>query len=326
MKNPLLLQTASMAGGLLLGMILLAPAVGGVAKGGVAEEGVMEEKAPDIRGRIPLDEFVIQAHRGGGSRQPENTLETCHFAWRLGVVPEVDIRQTKDGVVVAFHDKNFKRLVKGASPELQKKSVETLAWNELKQLDVGAYLGARFAGRHPPKVSSIFAAMRGHPRRWLYLDIKKVALRKLADMVKEHDIEKQVIMASTHHKLIREWKKLVPRSQTLLWMGGSDASKVKRFEELEKADFEGITSLQIHVKNIDLDSETKPFTPSPRFLLSVGKTLRSRKITFQSLPWGCSEAKVYHKLMDLGVESFASDSPEVTLKAVRDYYEHKDKR
>jgi hypothetical protein len=33
-----------------------------------------------------------------------------------------------------------------------------------------------------------------------------------------------------------------------------------------------------------------------------------------------AEPKVYWQLLDLGVAFFATDHPEVTLKAVRDYY------
>jgi hypothetical protein len=37
------------------------------------------------------------------------------------------------------------------------------------------------------------------------------------------------------------------------------------------------------------------------------------------LPWECSDQKAYEKLLALGAESFATDYPEVTLAAVRNY-------
>ena len=44
--------------------------------------------------------------------------------WKLGTYPESDLRATKDGVIVTFHDKNFARVVKDASPELEEKGRE----------------------------------------------------------------------------------------------------------------------------------------------------------------------------------------------------------
>jgi glycerophosphoryl diester phosphodiesterase len=68
-----------------------------------------------IKGHIPPDQFVIQSHRGAGELAEENTPEAFELGWSLGTVPESDVRTTKDGVIVAFHDNNFARVVKDAS-------------------------------------------------------------------------------------------------------------------------------------------------------------------------------------------------------------------
>src|SRR5688500_3272866 len=62
-----------------------------------------------VRGHIPADRFIIQSHRGAGELAPENTIESFELAWKLGTYPEADVRTTKDGVIVAFHDANFAR-------------------------------------------------------------------------------------------------------------------------------------------------------------------------------------------------------------------------
>src|SRR4051812_44789118 len=80
-------------------------------------------EAPDaktqwtVRGHILPNKFVIQSHRGAGVLAPENTLEAFELGWKLGTVPESDLRTTKDGVIVAFHDNNFSRVVKGVSED-----------------------------------------------------------------------------------------------------------------------------------------------------------------------------------------------------------------
>src|SRR5687767_5565917 len=106
------------------------------------------EKEPwTVRGNLPPGDFVVQAHRGAGDLAEENSLEAFQLGWSLRCIPEADIRATKDGVIVAFHDANFARVVKGVSPEMAKLGVEHVTFDELKQLDVGSFKGEQFAGR-----------------------------------------------------------------------------------------------------------------------------------------------------------------------------------
>jgi glycerophosphoryl diester phosphodiesterase len=103
-------------------------------------------------------------------------------------------------------------------------------------------------------------------------------------------------------------------------MGGKQADLNKRFEALRAANFEGITQLQLHVRLNTNNVSAEPFDLSRAFLRSTGSELRQKGILYQSLPWGVAEPEVYWQLLDLGVASFATDHPDVTLKAVRDYY------
>jgi glycerophosphoryl diester phosphodiesterase len=273
-----------------------------------------------VRGHVPQEKFVIQSHRGAGELAPENTLEAFELGWKLGTVPESDLRTTKDGVIVAFHDGNFKRVVKGASRALQKQGVADVTFAELSKLDVGAWRGEGFVGRHVSKIVEVFALMRGKPERRLYLDIKNVDLDQLAAEVRKYEVVGQIIFTTTDYELIQRWKRLVPESQTLHWMGGTEAALKKRLTSLRDANFEGITQLQLHVRLDTNNATAEPFDLSRAFLRSTGEELRGKAILYQSLPWGVAEPKVYWQLLDLGVASFATDHPEVTLKAVRDYY------
>ena len=50
-------------------------------------------------------------HRGDASNYVENTLEAFKSAKSLGYhYIETDLRETKDGKVITFHDKNLKRI------------------------------------------------------------------------------------------------------------------------------------------------------------------------------------------------------------------------
>lgn len=169
--------------------LLLAPSL-------LLAEGNQDSKSSNwsVVDHIPLKSFTIQSHRGAGELAPENTIQAFELGWTLGTVPESDLRTTKDGIIVAFHDENFKRVVKDASPELQKKGVVDLTFEELSKLDVGAWKGEGFAGRRVSKITEVFDLMKGKPKRRLYLDIKNVDLSQLAKEVQSRKIGKQVIL------------------------------------------------------------------------------------------------------------------------------------
>ena len=270
----------------------------------------------------PVDQppFHIQAHRGAGIAMPENTLETFRWSWKRQVTPEADLRTTKDGEIVCFHDANFKRVVRGSDDKTKNSAIESLPLSQIQKLDVGSFRGPQFAGQRVPTLATVFADMGDHPERLLYIDVKTVDLDQLAKLVKKYGVERQVIFTTSDHALIRDWKKRVPESMTLLWNGGSQDVLNRKMDSLRKVDFDGITYLQIHVKVGDL-ADDDPFMPRTEFLKTLGEELASRGIVFQVLPWECADQRAYERLLGLGVDSFATDYPDVTLAAVRSFRE-----
>jgi glycerophosphoryl diester phosphodiesterase len=272
---------------------------------------------------VPLEKFVIQSHRGAGELAPENTIEAFELGWKLGTYPEADVRTTKDGVTVAFHDNDFSRVVKDIPPEMAKLGVANVTFEELSKLDVGSWLGDQFKGRSVSRIATVLELMKGRPDRHLYLDIKNVDLQQLAAEVRKAGVERQVILAAPKIATIREWKSLVPESDTLLWMSGTEKSKRSQIDELRKTNFDGVTQIQVHVR---LPGDAKdiapgePFSPSRAFLIGLSGELAKRGILFQTLPYGAKDPAIYTQLLDAGLASFATDHPEVTLRAVREYY------
>lgn len=279
-----------------------------------------------VRGHVPRDRFVVQAHRGAGELAEENTPEAFELGWKLGCIPEADVRTTKDGVIVAFHDANFARVVRGIDPAKAKQGVKDVTFAELQRMDVGSWKGDAFSGRRVARMSDIFALLERDSSRRLYLDIKQVDLDQLAAEVQQHHVARQVILASTVYDNLRRWKRLLPDSNTLLWMGGTEAKLEQRFEELRQTGFADITQLQIHThlkgpaEEIRRDS-VDPFQESDAFLRAKGEEVRRHGIVYQTLPWGGSTKEIYWKLLDLGFMSFATDHPEVTQQAVGEYYD-----
>jgi glycerophosphoryl diester phosphodiesterase len=301
-------------------------------------------KSWTIADHVPFEQVIVQSHRGAGVLAEENTVAAFELGWKLGTYAESDLRTTTDKVIVTFHDDNFSRVVKGVTPELADKGVKDLTYAELLKLDVGAWKGDGFVGRRISKLNDTFAVMQGKPERHLYLDIKNVDFAQLARDVHAYGVERQIVFASPKPEQIREWRTLVPESDTLLWMRGGDELLRTRIAALRKTNFAGITQLQIHIfPNHTIEAamaiagttpaklgisveqakaSADPFTPSSAFITDLGRELRDHHILFQVLPY-TDDAGVYSLLLDLGVMSFATDHPDITMQEIKAYYTKK---
>jgi hypothetical protein len=165
----------------------------------------------------------------------------------------------------------------------------------------------------------VYDILARHPGRRFYIDIKNVDLKQLAKESKA--VHRQLILASTKYDVIRQWKRLAPKSATLHWMGGTEAALAKRLADLRKTGFADIDQLQVHVRT----AEDGALTPSPQFMLETGEELRRHDILFQALPWDRKDPQICWRLMDLGVASFATDHPDVVMQAICEYYGNKDR-
>lgn len=113
---------------------------------------------------IPGPPLVI-GHRGNRAFAPENTLESFRQAVGLGVDGlEFDVRVTRDGEVVVFHDETVERTTDGRG------RIADMTWDEVRRLDAGAgfvapdgsrpYLGK---GIGVPRLADVLSALPDLP-------------------------------------------------------------------------------------------------------------------------------------------------------------------
>ena len=100
---------------------------------------------------------LVVAHRGGAGLAPENTLAACRRALALGVdAVEIDVRLSRDGVVVVMHDATLDRTTTGQG----RVADHTAA--EMARLD--ATRGARRwrgPAEPPPTLGTVLALLHG---------------------------------------------------------------------------------------------------------------------------------------------------------------------
>ena len=118
---------------------------------------------------------TVIGHRGAPAYAPEHTLQSYELALQQGAdAVEQDLHVTKDGVLVCVHDRTLERTtdVRDVFPKRGREVSEggrsvgrwfvhdfTLA--EIKQLDAGAWFGARFAGARIPTFQEVIDCVAG---------------------------------------------------------------------------------------------------------------------------------------------------------------------
>jgi glycerophosphoryl diester phosphodiesterase len=147
--------------------------------------------------------MIIWAHRGASGHAPENTLAAFEKAMAMGADGiECDLRESREGELVVFHDPTIKRLTRQAG------RVVDLSLSELKQLDIGAWFAPDFAGQRVVTVKELLAQVR--PLVLLNLEIKAAAPQKIVDLVQEKGIADRVIVSSFDHILLKKLRSLHP--------------------------------------------------------------------------------------------------------------------
>jgi len=105
------------------------------------------------------------AHRGASGYAPENTTAAFDLAIEMdadGI--ETDLRLTRDGVVVLFHDPSLDRTTDGRG------EVALLTFRDLQPLDAGRWFHPRFGGLRVPDLRSFLRRYMG--RALLELELK----------------------------------------------------------------------------------------------------------------------------------------------------------
>ena len=153
---------------------------------------------------------LIIAHRGDQSNAPENTLPAFQRAYESGADGiELDVRLTRDGQLVVFHDRGLKRIGK------RRGLVTNTTLDEMRELDVGAWFGPEYRGERPPTLDEVFELL---PADFLInvemkavIDGMKVIAHKVAEVARRHQRWGSTLVASFNPISLWELRKIEPR-------------------------------------------------------------------------------------------------------------------
>ena len=275
--------------------------------------------------------YRSQVHRGGGARsRPDNSLETFLWCWGHGMAPEADARLTKDGVAIAMHDNNLRRIGRGISKELSDTPIKDLTWDQVRDVDTGSYLGEEYSSTRLTTMEAVFACMKGRPERLLYVDEKGAPPELIARLAEKFGVIEQTYYCSSNWRLIPRWRKIAPKGRSMVWLGNFPKSNSpeniaktetfvqKRLDEMAATGFDGIDQVQIHVRT-DLKLED-PFCPSTPFLKRAIELLHRHGVSAQTVTWTEGTNKdVHRRLWALGFDNFTTDYPEVFFELAEEF-------
>ena len=87
----------------------------------------------------------VIGHRGAKAYAPENTLASIHVAADLGIEwVEIDVKLTKDGTAIIFHDDELDRCTNMSG------LVAQTDWETISELDAGTWFSESFMGEKIP--------------------------------------------------------------------------------------------------------------------------------------------------------------------------------
>jgi glycerophosphoryl diester phosphodiesterase len=135
----------------------------------------------------PRRRVQVMAHRGAMGQAPENTAEALERSIGDGIEwVEVDVRLTRGGQHILFHDETLERMTDGSGP------VAALTLEELKRLDAGSKFARRFASSRILTLSEALHLAKGRVN--LYLDCKKIDAPKFAREILDAGMEAQAVV------------------------------------------------------------------------------------------------------------------------------------
>ncbi len=269
------------------------------------------------------ESFDTEAHRGGRGLMPENTVASMKNGLAFGVKTlEMDVVITKDKKVILSHEPFFNSEITtkpGGSfvkPEEEKElNIYKMDYEEVLKYDVGLKLHPRFPKQEKiaatkPLLSDVFDAVKTYmkeakrPYPFFNIETKsqpasdniyhpepKEFVDLLMAVIKEHGMEKQVIIQSFDFRTLQYLHKQYPHIKTAMLVEADDNRSFRK----QLADL-GFT----------------PTIHSPAYELVTDNLIKEcHEKNIQIIPWTVNDKATFDKLKNMGVDGIITDYPDL---------------
>jgi glycerophosphoryl diester phosphodiesterase len=149
-----------------------------------------QEQAASVAARLADPRPLVVAHRGCWRQPAENSLAAIAACAELGVdIVEIDLRRTKDGVIVLLHDDSLERTTSLSGP-LREKNHAELKSARLRREAGGS--DAALTDQHLPSFDEVLALP---VKVFFFLDIKEPLHEPVAQLLDKHDAWDRVLFS-----------------------------------------------------------------------------------------------------------------------------------
>lgn len=221
--------------------------VGSVSGCGLPDDAILDPylscEAPQILG-----------HRGTRKAAPENTLPAFRWAMENGADGvELDVKRTRDNVLVAFHDESTGRTTNDADD----RSVADLHFGQLRLLDAGGWFSDDFRNTKIPTLQQSIDILPAHAT----IDIDHLTpgdVEPVAAFIERNGIAARTLVSSYDEHALGLAAQRMPDVKRVLFLG--DVTLEELPDELER---------QAAIAFPDIVRVPKGIQEDPRSLLAV---------------------------------------------------------
>ena len=243
--------------------------------------------AKDRTGEGWRHKVEITAHRGDNTQAPENTMPAFKAAVENGADwIELDVTQTKDGVLVIFHDADLMRMT--GKPD----KIWDMSYEELSQINTASHWGPFFKDTRIPTLEEVLDYCKDKIK--LNIEVKvndhqtQDFIARLVGLIQDKGMAGQCMITSFDYHSLQAVKQLAPALET-----GFISSKA-----IEQP--EAFTSADNFVLSIDL---INPETVSR--IHSLGKEV---------IAWTVNDAYSVDKCRKAGADNLITDKPKKIME------------
>lgn len=170
-------------------------------------------------------QFDVTAHRNSTSARPappENSSTALRRAIVVGAqYAEIDVQESKDGVIVVVHDQDLSRLG-GPGTKIWEMTAE-----EIHAVDIGVLAGEEFRGERIATLDEMLAIAKGKIK--LNIELKyyghdEALAQRVIDLVKAHGMEHEVVYQSLSYQELKNLRRIDPTAHVgfLMAVGAGD--------------------------------------------------------------------------------------------------------
>lgn len=283
----------------------------------------------------PASAFDLQGHRGARGLAPENTLAAFDKALDIGVdTLELDIAVTSDDVVVISHDPRLNPAITrdgnghwltAMGPSIRSVPLSVLAEFDVGRLNPGNRYGAGFPrqvahdGQRVPTLSGLLQHLRDRNEKRVRLNIEiksdpyhpelspppaqMAAL--LLTVLREESIERRVTVQSFDWRALAAMRHQAPDITRSCLTTPNTVSDVAWTMGRQLARFDSVPAMVA-------DAGCDIWSPAHAGL-TAAEVDQAHRLNLTVLPWTVDKPADMRRMLDLGVDGFITDEPDLAL-------------